>query len=746
MEPNRYIFLLIVLHFQCSQAEVRLSVHYASPAVSEGTSAEFDCYSSNIPNNFFEAGGRVEWCRYPTYSSSMEVIGWWSRDGGVQYSSDNHAGQYSIEGGVKTSSLFSIDLNIRHTAKSDQGQYYCALYNSTRNEIVRSRSLELKVKYPPADHYPLCEAIPEDVGDNVELRCESEKTTPPPTVQWYKDGAKVAEGRPSMTLVRSSYEARPDELGSKFECRLAYDDQAGIEIHRSCGFQRPIISISKKEEQNLARSFYVFAHSNPSFLAVPTCTTEPSNPEIPLHFQSPFSGFGVLTVGPYTAEGDGVITIVCRAKNVFGYGEANVTVSVRDGVNPVAPNNFSPVDGNVQVNVSPNVAIFAEGENSTLYCSFRSVVVTSRDTDVKVSWTYNGDVIDESMPEFVSSDNLLHVKGLPNDDDEGKVTCKVEIIIDGTVASSNESSAVVKHGSLKHCAPKQAQSVKDEENDSNMTYYVVGICVLGAVVLILLIVVIILRRRNNRLKSIPCDAFLSSPQVSFRASHEVQKSSQNGNTAVIQRALPAQPIEAAATTTLRSVVLSPPANGIAFESLSKQKLESISSNTTTTSIGTDLPYQEMVGDTGIVKTRHGSIASDLRRDEHHPLLTRSVSVPRKMIPGPNGGFLPPSFATAGGRQRTMSETQEIEGDANYEDPDALRERRRLRRAMSNDYQPPKHITIQCKQDLAPSEYANSILVDDCVFPAAVWISDIPFVVNLVTWPPWEDKFCYTIFG
>ena len=724
MEPNRYMFLLIVFYFHCSQAEVRLSIYYASSAVSEGTSAEFDCYSSNIPNNFLEAGGRVEWCRYPTDSSLMEVIGWWSRDDGVQYSISNPDGQYSIEGGMKTFSLFSIDLNIRHTEKSDQGQYYCALYNSTRNEIVRSRSIELKVKYPPADHYPLCQAIPEDVGDNVELRCDSEKTTPPPTVQWYKDGAKVAEGRSSTTMIRSSYEARPDELGSQFECQLAYDDQAGIEIHRSCRFQRPIILISKKEGEPLARRFYIFAHSNPSFLSVPICITEPSNPEIPLHFQSPFSGYGVLTVGPYPTEGDGVINIVCRAKNVFGYGEANVTVSVGEddhgidsSIHPVAPNNLFPVDGNVQVNVSPNVAIFAEGENSTLYCSFRSVVVTSRDTDVKVSWTYNGDVIDESMPEFLLSDNLLHVNGLPNDGEEGTVACKVDIIIDGTVAFSNESSAVVKHGSSNHCAPKQA--LKDEEKGSTMMN-VVGICVLGAVVLILLIVVIILRRRNTRMKSVPYDAFLSSPRVSFRANPEVQKSSQSGNTAVINRALPAQPIEAAATTTPSHVVLTPSANDIAFESLSKQKLESISSKATTTSIGIELPYQEMVGDTGIVKTRQESIASDLRRDEHHPLqLTHSVSVPREMIPGPNRGFLSPSSAIARGRQRTMSETHEGKDEANYEDPDSLRERRRLGRAMSNDYQPQKHTNIPCKQDLAPPQYANSFLVDDSVFPGAV---------------------------
>ena len=208
--------------------------------VTQGKLATLECYSSTIPTNFFESGGRLEWHRDPTFGSSVEIIAKWTRDGGTH--PDNSDGHFSTDGGWIGQGLFQQYLEIRQTVKNDNGRYTCVLFNSSGMPEASSGVIDLTVKYPPAEHFPLCTAKPKNVGDEIALRCLSEKTDPPVTIQWYKDNVKVADGSSVGTVMQSVHDVRANELGSQFECRLVYNDRNGVEVQRTCQFSRPQVT------------------------------------------------------------------------------------------------------------------------------------------------------------------------------------------------------------------------------------------------------------------------------------------------------------------------------------------------------------------------------------------------------------------------------------------------------------------------------------------------------------------------
>ena len=161
-----------------SSEQLNLVLDTTTSVVTQGTPATLECYSATIPANFFESGGRLEWHRDPTFGSSVEIIAKWTQNG-TQYIIDNSDGHFSTEGGLQGQGRFLQYLEIRQTIKNDNGRYTCVLFNSSGVQEISSGVIELTVMYPPAEHFPLCTAVRHKIGDEITLRCESEKTVPP---------------------------------------------------------------------------------------------------------------------------------------------------------------------------------------------------------------------------------------------------------------------------------------------------------------------------------------------------------------------------------------------------------------------------------------------------------------------------------------------------------------------------------------------------------------------------------------
>ncbi|XP_054763272.2 uncharacterized protein LOC129269817 [Lytechinus pictus] len=730
MDAKRKLCLFIFITSYIGYAKSSLYMAYSgnTAEVSLGTRAVFECSSSSQISQDKLRSGRIEWGRNTRYSVSAQVIARWTNENGIEILVDNPDDRYNIEGGILSNGRFRQYLTIQKVQRIDQTDntgYYCALFNSSASMLVKSGYAPLTVKYPPAEHYPLCTATPNDITREVTLVCTSEKTTPDVTVQWYKDGQKVSDAHPTGYKMKSTYEALEDEFRSEFECRLHYVDGIDVEVRRSCTFSKPRVAILRigGESPNEESTYHAFAVSNPPLTSDINCTLEESS-DTSQRFDKEFPGYGVAAVGP-VAPTDNGSTLVCQAKNVFGTEDARMTVyspsDNQDGETTISSvvTSYMPGGQVLQATIWPTEQEIIPGENATFVCSYSLTIHSHVPAKVEIKWEHDDTVTTET------EDNILFITNADYEDfTETSVTCIASVITDDPMINTvpERSSATVRIGKASPCDPKllSSSSTQGQSHTNMKPYYIAGIFVLAGLVLILIIALmfVMVRKQKHQKKSRSDWEQSSRSQVTYRAD-SVSSGERPDNRIVrqssIQRALPAEPNQPAPTTTLRSVVTSPSPATLIINDSGRHRLESISSCTTCNTTTTDLPYQEMVGDTGINKSRHGSVSSNVNFKRHVPLI-RSHSVSATMIPVPNGGFLPSTANDHPGFQRTVSEGA---GEDCYEDPDAIRERRRANRAPSNDYQSTDNgssimsMTMQNKQ--LASQYANSSLTDDSVF-------------------------------
>nr|XP_054763271.1 uncharacterized protein LOC129269816 [Lytechinus pictus] len=731
MDAKTTFFLIILITSYIQNARCDLYLEYSGSTraeVSIGTVAAFECSSSSRISEGKLRTGRIEWGRNTRYSVSTQVIARWTNEDGIEILVDNSDERYNIEGGILSNGRFRQYLTIRKVQRIDQTDstgYYCALFNSSESMLVKSGYAPLTVKYPPAEHYPLCTATPNDITREVMLECASEKTTPDVTVQWYKDGEKVSDAHPSGYKMKSTYEAREDELHGEFECRLYYEDGADVEVRRSCTFSKPRVAILRMggETLNAESTYHAFSVSNPPLTSDINCTLEASS-DTSQRFDKEFPGYGVAAVGP-VAPTDNGSTLVCQAKNVFGTEDARMRVyspsDNQDGETtiPSVVTSYMPGGQVLQATIWPKVLEIIPGENATFVCSYSLTIHSHVTAQVDIKWEHDGTITTET------EENVLFITNAEYEDfKETLITCVASVITDDPMINTvpERSSATVRVGKASPCDPKLlSSSSRQGQSQTNMkSYYIAGIIVLAGLVFILIIALmfVVVRKQKHQKKPRSDSEQSSSSQVTYRAdsaSAEERPDNRIVRQASIQRALPAEPNEPAPTTTLRSVVTSPSPATLTINDPDRHMLESISSCNTFNTTTTDLPYQEMVGDTGISKSRHGSVSSNVNFQRHVPLV-RSLSIPASMIPVPNGGFLPSIAGDHPGIQRTVSEGAD---DDPYEDPDAIRERRRTNRAPNNDYQSTTSgltiMSMAIQNKKLASQYVNSSLTDDSVF-------------------------------
>ncbi|XP_054762520.2 uncharacterized protein LOC129269093 [Lytechinus pictus] len=718
---SRIVYSLFLMSPLILMVNADLFVSTDSATVSEGTQTSFTCFSDELSDeNIFSTGGKVVWSRYPRSSSSLQQVAQYTLANNAQVllTDPQDAERFSIEGGLDSHTQINLNLVIRQTSKSDQGRYSCILYDGSGVLISQSENLPLTVKYPPADYFPLCSASPVDVGTDVNLDCRSENTTPPVSVQWYKDGTKVADGYEVDTRTTSVYRARQEELGSQFHCRLFYDDGAGVRVERSCRFHRPYVAILRKtEEVNTGNIvFHAFAHSSPPFVSDIHCSLETSM-GTQQNFELTFPGYGLMTIGPVSPVDNGT-DLVCQAANVFGVGITRMPVYSDGNGNgeatlPSVVTNYMPNDGTLTAAIWPKLPLVKQGENITFVCSHSLEIRSMARTRIAITWRYNGIMVDDTTPRFTATENSLRVDQISSTDEGVSVTCLASLAVEDTPVANipaGESTTQIRFSNvptkddclLDNNGSTALQSQAGSSSIFRSSAFLFGISALAGVGWLLCVIFILMliarNRKQNRLGS--AQPRRMSSQMTYRAgtttftngTHRGSTPSTNQTT----RALPDQPSE----NPIRNGSFGMRSNNLHVEVPMEPS-------------GPELAYQEMVGNTGVTKSRNGESgrakgSTNVRSKDEK---ANDMSWQPELVPGPNGGFIPQEMlandASSGNKSR------EHDGaEMNYEDLDCMRhhESQHTRRATGNDYQTSisntPYLRPQEEEDLLP-HYANS---------------------------------------
>ncbi|XP_072168203.1 uncharacterized protein [Diadema setosum] len=701
---------LIIAHVSAAN-ELYLNVN--SRTVSQGTANTFTCYSNQLSDsNIFTTGGMIEWFRYPQFSSNQQLVASWTREGGPRYLLTDPADvdRFTLVGALSGYDRVNQQLKIRSTTRSDQGEYYCVVYDGQGSKLMQSLPVQLTVKYPPADHFPLCTATP--LGGTLKLRCESENTTPDVVVQWYKDNNKVADGVKETVNTVSSYTADPSEFSSQFECRVSYDDNLGIQETQICRFSLPYVMILRMvgESTNQEITYYAFAHSSPPFVSDLSCNLETPT-STPNDFRLEFPGYGVMKVGPVPVADNGT-QLVCRAENVFGAGETQMTVysngdgSVGVATLPSLVTNYVNNEGSLVVSIWPEVPSVAPGQSVTFFCSHSLTAVhASSHARVSISWRFNDVPVDvtSSDSRFSMEGNTLRVDDIEQADDGARVTCRASVVVEEmafinipgkesttTISVSTEMGCQTVNGADTAIGISQPGGNSVLHNQS----FVIGVLVLAAVGWLALIIVVLLivtqRRKKNRSRFAGAT---TTSQITFRASsngvsHRNQVRAENVIPSPVQRALPMQPSQK--------------------EAQSDTQVNTTMDVRMTMSNGASKPattYESMVGHTGVTRSRNPPSSNGVTNavpNGHGIARSLQTSAP-VMVPGPQGGFVPQSLAS------TPSEASGEEecGDMKYEELDCIKQQH-VPLATGNDYQTSVSNTPRMHEldELLP-HYANS---------------------------------------
>ncbi|XP_072177783.1 uncharacterized protein [Diadema setosum] len=658
MEARCEICLLFLLSSYIHAVQpYSMHIDSRSTVVSRGTTVELECYSGA---GRFPTGARVEWRRESSLMTGAQTIGRWSQGSGSELLDGADATRYTLgsAGEVSRNGLFVQTLTIREIQKADRGRYRCVLIETSGTETPSSY-FELTVKYPPAEHFPHCTALPDESGDEVSLTCLSERTTPPLTLRWYRNDSLVAENTPVGDKMKAVYRAQRKDLTSSFECRLTYNDDVEPVVSRSCYFSRPYIAILRLAEVNSRESkYHAFVHSNPPFISDISCDLTASH-TTSRRFELEFPGYGVMTVGPVAPADNGTV-LTCRAENVLGVAEAEITVyshsdgSLDETTLPSVVTNMYHENAITALIVPKNPTVYI-GESVSFGCSYRSALHTLFTTyTVHIIWTFNGKDVHGS--KFEVQDDVLTVRNISQEDDGSSVVCIASFGEDIDISGKSEPTIIhveVDSGTASnpHLTESKEGQPRDKVNGTTHIALIIMVSVTVAVLLILLVLLLLQRRKKHH-----------EPQISATLTPEPNPTGTLGKP-----------------------------------------------NASSASIVKDSQYQPMVEDTGVMRSRQGGCASSAQ-SEHFPLLSRSLNLPApSMIPVHTGGFLPANMVTSTGHRRvqqSMSETQPYEIDENYEDPDVMRESQKLQRSTNNDYQQPVSNRLE-NSNAVVSQYANT---------------------------------------
>ncbi|XP_038064540.1 roundabout homolog 1-like [Patiria miniata] len=344
-----------------------------------------------------QTGGRVVWTK------DGQRVAEWPKPAGTETPS-----KYELSADPPDDTMFFADLVIRSMDTTDNGVYKCRL---KRGETVlgTSNGERLTVEQRPASQYPVCSV--RALENERTFICESERGSPPVTLQWWKDGQPLEQSTPDDDLedfVQARLLMADDESSrGRFECALTFRG----ELAGSCILDRPNVTITITSGWSIGEDLVVVCLTSGN----PLVSTVDWNFTPNLHSSVTKEG-PVLTINSISSRDNGT-RITCEGHNAVGSNQASTVITLRPLGATVKPVTVRLEQSEIPTSVDEQA-------------QFKCITTPVRSPPPPCVWHYNGHDVDPFNTTdrfFVEdrSEHVLSVSGVSTLDVGASVTCRI---------------------------------------------------------------------------------------------------------------------------------------------------------------------------------------------------------------------------------------------------------------------------------------------------------------------------------
>ncbi|XP_033121070.1 cell adhesion molecule 2-like isoform X2 [Anneissia japonica] len=327
LQKNCFAFLIILMvSLRTAESTASFLKEPSDVIALRGKDATFTCTIENL-----EPGYIVQWIQ------SVRVV--LSQNGNV--SVNVHPMHFQIDANRDRG---EYNLTIKSVTSTDDNQYSCAVFENedSLEPIISSRDVRLTVNFLPSEAYPECSETQGNgiynEGDYIELCCESERASPPVTLQWttndkvigLRQDIRIDDSENGIHKIIYKFNATAAHNGMSFSCILA--TSADSTYRRSCSTgpievrYKPQVLISNYEKAVApGQEILFFCNST----ANPVATSfrwelEPAIDADRLHLNLDNQTMQMLNTKPK----DNGTNIKCFASNTIGDGHAQLILLV----------------------------------------------------------------------------------------------------------------------------------------------------------------------------------------------------------------------------------------------------------------------------------------------------------------------------------------------------------------------------------------------------------------------------------
>ncbi|XP_038064546.1 roundabout homolog 1-like [Patiria miniata] len=345
--------------------------------------------------------GRVVWTK------DRQRVAEWPKPAGTETPS-----KYELSADTPDYTMFFADLVIRSMDITDNGVYKCRL---ERGETVlgTSNGERLTVEQRPANQYPVCSI--RTLENKRTFICESERGSPPVTLQWWKDGQPLGPSSEPDDDLEDFVQARllmADDESSRgrFECALTFRG----ELTRSCILDRPNVTIpTTTRGLSIGQELVVVCITSGN----PPVSTVDWNFTPNLHSSVRKEGH-VLSIFNISSRDNGT-EITCEGHNAVGSNQASTVITLRPPEPIVQPMTVRLEQSEIPTSVDEQA-------------QFKCITTPLRSPPPPSVWHYNGHYVDplNTTDRFLMEDrteHVLSVSGVSTLDVGASVTCRIMV-------------------------------------------------------------------------------------------------------------------------------------------------------------------------------------------------------------------------------------------------------------------------------------------------------------------------------
>ncbi|XP_038064545.1 hemicentin-2-like [Patiria miniata] len=393
-----------------------------------------------------QTGGRVVWTK------DRQRVAEWPKPAGTETPS-----KYELSA-EPSSSMFFADLVIHSVDATDNGVYKCRL---KRGQTVLGTSNEerLTVEQRPASQYPVCSV--RTLENKRTFICESERGSPPVTLQWLKDGQPLGPSSEPEDDSGDFVQARllvadGESSRGRFECSLTFRGQ----LSRSCFLDRPIVTIP------ITTSGLSIGED-----LVIVCVTS-GNPESTvdwnfrpnLHSSVRKEGH-MLTIKNLSSSDNGT-QIICEGHNAVGSNQASRVITLRPLETTVQPITVQLEQTEIPTSVDEQA-------------QFKCIATPARFPAPLCVWQYNGHFVDSlnTTDRFLvedRSEHVLSVSGVSTLDVGASVTCRIMVGYQPNAEVFLQASFPQTTKATIQITPKLGSSTSETWSLSTLMGYIIG--------------------------------------------------------------------------------------------------------------------------------------------------------------------------------------------------------------------------------------------------------------------------------